>query len=428
MMIEYCGSGFHPYPILRCDTVKCRHCQTDLQVAFIDLGSAPPSNAYLTEAKLKEPEIWYPLKVLVCTNCWLVQTEDHAAREELFSEEYAYFSSFSSTWQAHVKGYVEEMVKRFSLGEESFVVEVASNDGCLLSFVKQRGIPCLGIEPTKSTAKAARQRGLDVIEDFFGSSLAQELVEKGRKTDLIAANNVLAHVPDINDFARAFAILLEHDGVATFEFPHLLKLVTHKQFDTIYHEHYSYLSLTAVQSVFNEAGLKIFDVEELEIHGGSLRVYACRQDSTVHKQTERVEELLITETSEGMNTVNYYTRFQKQADKAKNDLLAFLIESKERNLKLSAYGAAAKGNTLLNYAGVRPDLLPFVVDLNPAKQGKFLPGSRITVVSEDLLHKERPDYVIILPWNIKEEIMNQLSYIRDWGGKFVTAIPELREW
>ena len=409
--------------------MKCRYCKADLRLVFVDLGSAPPSNAYFSRERLMEPEIWYPLRVLVCTKCWLVQTEDFASREELFSDEYAYFSSYSLTWQVHVKKYVEDMIERFQLNKDSFVVEIASNDGCLLSYVKQLQIPCLGIEPTRSTASAARQRGLEVIESFFGLELAQELVSDRREADLIVANNVLAHAPDISNFVRGFSILLKANGVATFEFPHIMQLVAHNQFDTIYHEHYSYLSLTAVKEIFDNANLRVFDVEELSTHGGSLRVYACRKDSLHHNsESKRVKELLAAEQKAGITTESYYYAFQQKVNDLKDDFLTFLISSKKNGRRIAAYGAAAKGNTLLNYAGIRPDLIPFVVDRNPAKQGKFLPGSRIPVVSEDLLHKEKPDYVIVLPWNIKEEIMNQLSYIRDWGGKFVTVVPELRNW
>lgn len=408
--------------------MKCRYCGASLRITFVDLGSAPLSNAYLTPRQLMEPETWYPLKVLVCDHCWMVQTEDYAAREELFSEEYAYFSSFSSTWQVHVKQYVEDMAARFALNENSLVVEVASNDGCLLKYVKQLRIPCFGIEPTKSTAAAARKLGLEVIERFFGAKLAQSLVAEGRRADLVAANNVLSHVPDINDFVKGFAILLKPHGVATFEFPHLVKLVSENQFDIIYHEHFSYLSLTAVKSVIDNAGMRIFDIEELPIHGGSLRLYTCLKDSSVHEQTNRVDDLLFDEEKAGITTLDYYKDFQSKANRAKNDFHAFLIDAKRNCRKTAAFGAAAKGNTLLNYAGVRPDLLPFVVDHIPAKQGKFLPGSRIPIVSEELISVEKPDYIIILPRNFKDEIMNKLSYVREWGGKFVTAIPELREW
>lgn len=405
--------------------MKCRHCHHDLNLAFIDLGAAPPSNAYLTLSSLSTPEKHYPLRVLVCEQCWLVQTEDYANADELFAADYAYFSSFSSSWLAHAQHYVANMIDRFALTASSFVIEVAANDGYLLQYVKDSGIPCLGIEPTTSTANAARAKGIDIVEDFFGVRLAQTLVEQGKTADLTAANNVLAHVPDINDFVAGFAVLLKAHGVATFEFPHLLRLVSEHQFDTIYHEHYSYLSLTAVNTVFAKNGLQVFDVEEIASHGGSLRVYAQRAD-TKHRAVEaNVARLLAIETQAGMTTADFYRGFQAKADKVKNDLLLFLCETKRAGKSIAAYGAAAKGNTLLNYAGVRPDLLPYVVDRNPAKQHKFLPASRIPIVDEIQLQQTKPDYVLILPWNLSTEIKAQLAYIRDWGGRFVTAVPEL---
>jgi SAM-dependent methyltransferase len=405
--------------------MKCRHCNADLTIPFIDLGSAPPSNAYLTPQTLCAPEKWFPLRVLVCTECWLVQTEDFARFTELFDAEYAYFSSFSSTWLAHAERYVADMTNRFKLGAASHVVEVAANDGYLLQYVQKRNIPCLGVEPTASTAAAARGKGIPIREDFFGVCLAQELVEQGKQADLTVANNVLAHVPDINDFVAGFSVLLKPDGVATFEFPHLLRLVSENQFDTIYHEHFSYLSLHAVQRIFECNGLAVFDVEELPTHGGSLRVFAQRKDSGIHAKTSRIAELLEREFAAGMTTTGYYTGFQPRADRVKDDLLAFLIEAKRAGKKVAAYGAAAKGNTLLNYAGVRPDLIPYVVDRNPNKQGKCLPGSRILIVAEPFLLENRPDYTIILPWNLREEVMAQLACIREWGGQFVTAVPKL---
>ncbi|TNE25460.1 MAG: methyltransferase domain-containing protein [Alphaproteobacteria bacterium] len=405
--------------------MKCRHCQTPLATSFIDLGSAPPSNAYLGADDLKKPEKWYPLHILVCENCWLVQTEDYADAGELFSEDYAYFSSFSKSWLAHADNFVGKMQERFSLTAESHVVEIASNDGYLLQYVQQRDIPCLGIEPTKSTAAASREKGIDTLEEFFGVALAERLSAEGKQADLTAANNVLAHVPDINDFVQGFSILLKPAGVASFEFPHLMQLVTHGQFDTIYHEHYSYLSLTAVEHVFAANGLTVFDVEELPTHGGSLRVYACRADSDAHPVQGSVSALLSREKAVGMLTAEYYTGFQDKADKIKNDFLGFLLAAKQDNKTVAAYGAAAKGNTLLNYAGIRPDLLPFVVDMNPAKQNKFLPGSRIPILPPAAIEEKKPDYVIILPWNLRTEISEQLAYIRGWDGKFVTAVPEL---
>ena len=405
--------------------MKCRHCHTPLKLSFLDLGSAPPSNAYLAAEDLKKPEKWYPLHILVCEKCFLVQTEDYAEADELFSEDYAYFSSFSKSWLAHAEKFVETVQKRFSLDADSHVVEIASNDGYLLQYVKERGIPCMGIEPTKSTAAAAREKGIETREEFFGEAQAKKLAAEGKQADLTVANNVLAHVPDINDFIAGFAALLKENGVACFEFPHLMRLVEFGQFDTVYHEHYSYLSLTAVEHVFAAGGLKIFDVEEWPTHGGSLRLYACRAESDTHKMEKSVTELLAQEKEAGMRAAEYYQGFQKKADRIKNDFLDFLLTAGRMKKKVVGYGAAAKGNTLMNYAGVRPDLLPFVVDLNPAKQGKFLPGSRIPVAAEELLKTVRPDFVVILPWNLGVEIKEQLAYIRDWGGKFVTAVPEL---
>jgi hypothetical protein len=407
--------------------MKCRHCGAALSLNFIDLGSAPPSNAYLTPERLGVPEKWFPLRVMVCSVCWLVQTEEYSGADELFSPDYAYFSSFSSTWLTHAERYVGDMIARFGLCETSHVVEVAANDGYLLQYVKRARIPCLGIEPTKSTASAARQKGIDVVESFFGVSLAQELARDGKQADLMVANNVLAHVPDINDFVSGFAILLKADGVATFEFPHLLQLVAQNQFDTIYHEHYSYLSLTTVDRIFEKNGLLVFDVEKLPTHGGSLRVFACRKGFTRHERSKSVSDLLALESRAGVATVGYYKGFQDKANKIKNDFLVFLLNAQAQDKKVVGYGAAAKGNTLLNYAGVRSDLISFVVDKSPAKQGKYLPGSRIPIVDEARIRVFRPDHVVILPWNLKEEIAAQLAYIKDWGGKFVTVVPKLEE-
>lgn len=406
--------------------MKCRHCQAELALPLIDLGAAPPSNAYLTKETLHAPEKYFPLSVLVCTECWLVQTEDYAGADELFSADYAYFSSYSTTWLKHAEQYVVDMVQRFDLNANSHIVEVAANDGYLLQYTKARGIPCLGIEPTNSTADAARAKGIEIVEEFFGVKLAQRLVAQGKQADLTAANNVLAHVPDINDFVGGFAMLLKPAGVSTFEFPHLLHLVSENQFDTIYHEHYSYLSLTAVKRIFEHNGLSVFDVEELPTHGGSLRVYAQRSDAGVHEVSVHVAEMLNREADAGVATPAFYEGFQAKADKVKNDFLAFLIEANRDGKTVAGYGAAAKGNTLLNYAGVRPDLLQYVVDRNPAKQGKYLPGCRIPIVEEMHLKQTRPDYVVILPWNLRAEVVEQLAYIREWGGRFVTSVPVLK--
>ena len=405
--------------------MKCRHCTNELTLTLIDLGSAPPSNSYLSELNLWAPERWYPLRVLVCDSCWLVQTEDYAHHSEFFSEDYAYFSSYSSSWLKHSEQYMEEMAERFDLGPNSLIVEVAANDGYLLQYAKARGIPCFGIEPTASTAAAARRRGLEIIEEFFGEAQGKALAAQGRKADLMVANNVLAHVPDINDFLAGFAEMLSDDGVATFEFPHLLQMVTENQFDTIYHEHFSYLSLIAVEAIMRHNGLSVFDVAELPTHGGSLRVFAQRSDLGRREVNAAVGALIGRELAMGMAARSFYEGFQARANRVKNDLYLFLVEAMRGGKRVVGYGAAAKGNTLLNYAGVRPDLLPYVVDLNPAKQGRYLPGSRIPIVTEDVLRKERPDYVLILPWNIKTEVMQQLDYIRDWGGQFVTAVPSL---
>lgn len=406
--------------------MKCRHCGSELRLSFLDLGSAPPSNAYLTEQDLRAPEIWFPLRILVCEDCWLVQTEDHAGREALFNKDYAYFSSFSSTWLAHAKNYVDQMSTRFGLTANSCVVEVAANDGYLLQYVKQAGIPCYGIEPTASTANAARGKGIDIIERFFGVELAKKLVQAGRQADLIVANNVLAHVPDINDFVSGFACLLKPKGVATFEFPHLLRMAQENQFDTAYHEHYSYLSLTSVRRIFAYNGLTVFDVEQLRTHGGSLRVYAQRSDAGTSVQTPAVKTLLEMEADANMTTVGFYREFQKKAENVKDDLVLFLMDAKRKGLKVSAYGAAAKGNTLLNFSGIGPDLLPYVVDKNPAKQGRYMPGSRIRIAEEAYLKAQQPDIVLILPWNLREELMTQLAYARTWGGRFAVAIPRLQ--
>jgi SAM-dependent methyltransferase len=405
--------------------MNCRHCHAEVSLLFLDLDTAPPSNAYLRREQLSAPEKWYPLRVFTCTRCWLVQTEDYAHHAELFDSDYAYFSSFSRSWLQHAEDYVGEMTRRFGLGASSHVVEVASNDGYLLQYVQARGIPCLGIEPTASTAQAARKLGIEVREEFFGVSLARKLVAEGKPADLTAANNVLAHVPDINDFVAGFAHLLKPQGVATFEFPHLMRLVDQCQFDTVYHEHFSYLSLSAVRTIFASNGLSIFDVDELGTHGGSLRVFAQRADQGRHEVAHSVQRVLELERAAGVASEGYYAGFQARANRIKDDLLLFLIEARRQGRSVGAYGAAAKGNTLLNYAGVRSSLLPWVVDRNPAKQDKYLPGSRIPIVAEDHLRRTQPDYVLILPWNLRSEIMDQLGYIRSWGGQFVWAVPEL---
>lgn len=405
--------------------MKCRHCGQTLTQPFLDLGSAPPSNAYLTEPALHQAEVWLPLKLMVCDACWLVQTLDFTGRENLFDADYAYFSSCSSSWLRHAEQFVTTMRTQLALGSQSMVVEVAANDGYLLQYVKAADIPCLGIEPTHSTANAARARGIPVLERFFGRELAAELVAQGQSADLTVANNVLAHVPDINDFVAGFALLLKPSGVASFEFPHLLNMVQQNQFDTAYHEHYSYLSLHAVQTIFERNGLQIIDVQEWPTHGGSLRVLAQRADVKARPVQSGVGDILAKERDAGMNALPFYRDVQRRAEQAKFGLLEFLLDCKRQNLRVAAYGAAAKGNTLLNFSGVRPDLLPYVVDINLHKQGKYLPGSRIPIVSLAHLMADKPDRILILPWNLQEEIMHDLAAVKEWDARFVVAIPQL---
>ena len=405
--------------------MKCRHCGTPLELTLIDLGSAPPSNAYLSKDGLDKPERWYPLRVRVCESCWLVQTQDFADAHELFDGEYAYFSSFSSTWVEHARRYFATMAARLSLGASSMVVEVASNDGYLLQHAKARGIPCLGIEPTASTAAAARAKGIEVVEEFFGEVLGRRLASEGRPADLTVANNVLAHVPDINDFLRGFTAILKPAGVATFEFPHLLRLLDGLQFDTIYHEHFSYLSMLAVDRIMRAAGLEPFAVEELPTHGGSLRVLAQRADTHARGADGSVDALLARERAAGLASATPYAGFQAIAEQIRDDLVTYLIEAKRAGRMVAGYGAAAKGNTLLNFAGVRPDLLRYVVDRNPAKQGKFMPGSRIPIVGPDHLVEERPDDLLVLPWNLLDEIRAENTAVARSGTRFVSAVPRI---
>jgi 2-polyprenyl-3-methyl-5-hydroxy-6-metoxy-1,4-benzoquinol methylase len=408
--------------------MKCRHCAAPLDLPLIDLGSAPPSNAYLRPDDLHGPETWYPLRVLVCEHCWLVQTEDFARAESLFSADYAYFSSVSSSWLEHAQRYVAGSVERFGLGPHSHVVEIAANDGYLLQYVQARGIPCTGIEPTASTAAAARVKGLNIVEAFFGREQGRTLAQQGQAADLMVANNVLAHVPDINDFVAGFAALMKPQGVASFEFPHLLRLIAEAQFDTIYHEHFSYLSLTAVVRIFAAQGLQVFDVETLPTHGGSLRVWAQHTSSGGQPIHPSVAQVLADEQAAGLCERRGYEGsqgLQARAEAIKHGLLRFLLDAKQSGQRVAAYGAAAKGNTLLNFAGVRPDLIDYVVDRNPAKQGQYLPGSRIPIVPEGRLAETRPDFILVLPWNLHDELAAQLAYTRDWGARLFTAVPTM---
>ncbi|MGP6420392.1 methyltransferase domain-containing protein [Pseudomonas putida] len=406
--------------------MNCRGCAAPLSLPLIDLGTSPPSNAYVIAERLEQAEQWVPLKVAVCQQCWLVQTEDYTRADSLFDAEYAYFSSFSSTWLAHAERYVAEMVERFDLNAHSRVVEVAANDGYLLQYVAARGIACLGVEPTRSTAQAAREKGLQIREVFFGRDSAAQLHSEGWGADLMAANNVLAHVPDINDFLGGFATLLKPTGVATFEFPQLLTLMAGAQFDTLYHEHYSYLSLTAVQTLCERNGLEVFDVNQLSTHGGSLRVFVQRQDGERRAVQPAVQQQLQAELDAGVKTPEYYATLAPAAERIKHELLRFLLQAKADGKRVVGYGAAAKGNTLLNYAGVKSDLLAWVADANPHKQGKFLPGSRIPIVAPAQIDIEKPDYVLVLPWNLLHEVSQQLAQVRQWDGRFVIAVPEMK--
>jgi 2-polyprenyl-3-methyl-5-hydroxy-6-metoxy-1,4-benzoquinol methylase len=408
--------------------MKCRFCKNPLTREFVDLANSPPSNAYLRAEQLNEPEIFYPLRVFVCEKCFLVQIDEYKKADEIFDENYAYFSSFSKSWLEHSRQYVEMMTRRFSFDENSQIIEIASNDGYLLQYFKEKNVPVLGIEPTRSTAQAAREKGIESRTEFFGVELAEKLVAENLQADLLLGNNVLAHVPDINDFVGGLKIALQPDGVITMEFPHVLQLVENNQFDTIYHEHFSYLSFHTVRQIFAAQNLEMFDVEELPTHGGSLRIFAKHAENKNQAVSANVENLLAKEKQTGLLELNYYLNFQQKAEKVKYDFLAFLIEQKRAGKKIAAYGAAAKGNTLLNYCGVKKNLIDFVVDASPHKQGLFLPASHIPIVDESFIKKAKPDFVVILPWNIREEIFNQLNYLKDWNGKFVVAIPKLDVW
>lgn len=405
--------------------MKCRHCTAPLTHVFLDLGFAPPSNAYLTKEDLVKPEKHYPLRVMVCDQCWLVQTEDYARATDLFDSNYAYFSSTSKGWLDHAKRYVKKITEDLALNEKSHVIEIASNDGYLLRNFVDIKIPCLGIEPTSSTAHSAELLGIPVIKDFFGKSLGMQLASEGRQADLIIGNNVYAHVPDINDFTHGLKAALKPNGTITLEFPHLMRLIELNQFDTIYHEHFSYLSLHTVALIFKSACLRIWNVEELQTHGGSLRVYGCHE-ADARATSPLVMTMLQKEREAGLQSWATYEAFQSKADAIKNDFLEFLIRQKKLGKKVAAYGAAAKGNTLLNYAGVKPDLLPFICDAAAAKQNKFMPGSHIPIMEPSALFAQSLDYVVILPWNISEEVISQIHLLKDLGVSFVTAIPELR--
>ncbi len=406
--------------------MKCRFCSSELKREFVDLGMSPPSNSYLTKDDLQKEEIYFPLKLWLCENCFLVQIDEYKSAREIFNNDYAYFSSYSKTWLKHAEDYVEMIIYRLALNEKSKVMEIASNDGYLLQYFNRKKISCIGIEPTESTAKVAIKMGIETLVDYFTFDLSNKIIDEKGKYDLIIGNNVLAHVPNINDFVAGLKNLLTRNGTITLEFPHLLGLIEKNQFDTIYHEHFWYFSLYALQNVFKKHKLKIYDVEELETHGGSLRLFVKHYEDKRESITENVQKILSKEISLGINQFNYYKNFNERIKKNKIDFLNFVIAEKRAGKSIAAYGAAAKGNTFFNYCGIKNDLIDFVADASPYKQGKFLPGSHIPIVNEDRIKLNKPDYILILPWNIKEEIINQLDYIKGWGGKFVISIPSLR--
>jgi len=408
--------------------MKCRNCGSSVSLELIDLGSAPLSNAYLTSVTLRRPEKWFPLRVLICETCWLVQAEAYSRSAEIFDENYAYFSSFSTLWLDHARDLCESMTTRLGLTKSSFVVEIGSNDGYLLRNFVDAGIRCLGIEPTASTASAARLLGVPTLERFFDEALAHEIVRDNGTAELVVAINVFAHVPYPREVLRGVRQLLSECGVFSVEFPHLSALIENVEFDTIYHEHFSYFSFTTIVEMMRECGLTVVDVAELPTHGGSLRVLAMRDDSQSIQVQSTVAELVAQETMAGVKFKRFYAEFESKALQIRNDFVEFLIQQRGRGRTVVGYGAAAKGNTLLNFAGVRKDLMTVVADRNPAKIGKYLPGSRIPIVNESELEKLRPDFVVILPWNLKSEIGEQLQYVRKWGGKLVVAVPHLEIW
>jgi SAM-dependent methyltransferase len=404
--------------------VCCRFCGNSLKHTFVDLGMSPLCESFLTANQLNQMEAFYPLHVFVCETCFLVQLPEYVAPEQIFTE-YAYFSSYSESWLRHARNYVEMISSRLRLGPSSLVVELASNDGYLLQNFVAKGVPVLGVEPAKNVARVAIEKGIPSVCEFFGRKLAGRLAQEGRQADLLLGNNVLAHVPDINDFVAGMKLLLKPGGVITMEFPHLLQLVEGNQFDTIYHEHFSYLSLATTEKIFAAHGMRVFDVEELPTHGGSLRIYACHSENRELRVEERFLQLKAREAEEGLGRLEYYSRFTKRVAATKRNLLDFLIQAKRENKWVAGYGAPGKGNTLLNYCGIRTDFLEYTVDRNPYKHGKFLPGTHIPIFAPERIRETKPDYVFVLPWNLRDEIVSQLSYIREWGGKFVFPIPNV---
>lgn len=408
------------------DERKCRFCANPLRISVADLGMSPVSNDNIKPERLSSMEPFYPLHAYVCEQCWLVQLEQFQAADDIFNDEYAYFSSFSKSWLEHARQYSLKVIDRFGLNQDSQVVEIASNDGYLLKNFKEKGIKILGVEPCVNVAEAAEKIGIPSLKKFFGVKTAEQMVGDGYQADLLVGNNVLAHVPDLNDFVKGLKILLSPQGVITMEFPHLKKLIEFNHFDTIYHEHFSYFSLLTAERVFAEFGLTIFDVEEIPTHGGSLRIYARHDSDTSKPVHENVNVMRDQEVNAGLKDVSVYMRFAEQVRETKRKLLSFLIETKRRGKTIVGYGAPAKGNTLLNYCGIRNDFIDYTVDLSPHKQGLFLPGTHLPIFSPQKIKETKPDYVLILPWNLKDEIMTQMAHIREWGGQFVVPIPELQ--
>jgi len=405
--------------------INCRFCDTPLQHTFADLGMSPLSNSYVPAEKLHSMEAFYPLHAYACEKCFLVQLPEVQKPEDIFSD-YAYFSSYSDSWLVHCKAYVEMMAERFKLSADNQVIEIASNDGYLLQYFQEKNIPVLGIEPAANVAKVAEEKGVPSLVKFFGVNTAKELAVKGTRASVLLGNNVLAHVPDINDFVGGMKVLLADDGVITMEFPHLLQQMDHNQFDTIYHEHFSYLSFIAVSTIFEKHGLKMFDVDEIPTHGGSLRIYACHEEDQSKTVQASTTEMLDREEKRGFRTMECYTAFSDQVNRTKQALLRFLIDKKQEGKSIVGYGAPAKGNTLLNYCGIRTDFLDYTVDRSPHKQGTYLPGTHIPVYAPDKIKETQPDYVLILPWNLRDEVMEQMAYIKEWGGQFVVPIPEVQ--
>ncbi len=405
-------------------SLNCRFCGSALKHSFVDLGMSPLSNSYIKSENLQKMEPFYPLHAFVCKKCFLVQLPEFESPEAIFSD-YAYFSSFSDSWLLHAKTYTRLMVERFGFNEDSLIVEIASNDGYLLQYFKEKDVPVLGIEPAKNVAKVAIKAGIPTITEFFGMKTAVELARCGEKADLLLGNNVLAHVPDLNDFVKGLKVLLKEKGIITMEFPHLQKLMEMNQFDTIYHEHFSYFSFTTVHQVFKTHGLILFDVQELPTHGGSLRIYGCHAEDSSKLMTERVSELLDREETKGFRNLDLYLSFAEKVKETKRNILEFFIQAKKKGEIIVGYGAPAKGNTLLNYCGIKTDFIDYTVDRSPYKQGLFLPGTHIAICSPDEIKKSKPDFLVILPWNLKDEIVEQMQSIREWGGEFVTFIPQV---